>query len=280
MGTRARVTTVAGAATLLCAVYGAAPAFAAPVSTAAAPQTLIGACGDTVRGDPGQPVGVRVAGLSVIHLGHVPSSGATTFDASSILQDLLGPGAPNCQVTARANTLPAVLAPVGAAAAPVLGAVQDTAGPISGAPQQPAPGAPAAPPPAPGTLPDSGAAAPAPVAAPVHGPVLPQFTPFALGRYHSGMPLYDYATLLIGRPGGFGRLQTGTFASDLLRASANSLTIGAQDPAAKDVAAAGQASALPASAAERIALPVLVAVLMLAAVTAAVIRSWVVVTRR
>jgi hypothetical protein len=94
------------------------------------------------------------------------------------------------------------------------------------------------------------------------------------------MPLYNYAELLVGRPGGFGRLQTGTLASDLLRASGSSFVTGAQDPAAKDVAAAGQASALPASAAERVALPVLVAVLMLAAVTAAVIRSWVVVARR
>jgi hypothetical protein len=115
----------------------------------------------------------------------------------------------------------------------------------------------------------------------MHGPALPQFTPFSYGRFHSGMSLYNYAELLIGRPGhGFGQLKAGTITSDLLRASSNSFTAGAQDPAAKDVAAAGQASALPASAAERVALPVLVAVLMLAIVTAAVIRSWVVVARR
>ncbi|MFN2496370.1 MAG: hypothetical protein ABR608_10765 [Pseudonocardiaceae bacterium] len=221
-----------------------------------------------------------MAGLSVIHLGQVPRSGATTFDASSIVQNLLGPLAPACQVTAEAVTLPAVLAPVEAAAAPVLGVVQDVTGSIPVTPQQPTPGAPAAPPPAPGALPEAGALPQGAQAAPVHGPALPQFTPFALGRYHSGMPLYNYAELLVGRPGGFGRLQTGTLASDLFRSSTGTLTAGAQDRAAQDVAAAGQASALPASPTERVALPVLVAVLMLAAVTAAVIRSWVVVARR
>ena len=98
MGTRARVTTVAGAATLLCAasIFGAGSSMASPTPApaAAAAQSLVGGCGDTVRGTPGQPVGVRVAGLSVINLGHVPQSGSTTFDATSIVSDLLGPVAP------------------------------------------------------------------------------------------------------------------------------------------------------------------------------------------
>ncbi|HEU0086930.1 MAG TPA: hypothetical protein VFQ77_04680 [Pseudonocardiaceae bacterium] len=276
------MTTVAGAAALLCAasVFGAGPSFAAPApSQAAAAPTLVGGCGDTVRGTPGQRVGLRVAGLSVINLGQVPSSGATTFDATSVVRGLLGPLTPMCRLSAEALPLPAVLAPVGAAAAPVLGAVQGAVGPLPVLPQQPAP-APAAPAPAPaGQVP---AVTPqAPAAAPVFGPTLPQFTPFSLGRFHSNLPLYNYAELLVGRPGAIGRLQTGMLNSNLFGATPGGVTsLGAQDPAANDVAAAGRASALPASGADRVALPVLVAVLMLAAVSAALIRSWVVVTRR
>lgn len=112
------------------------------------------------------------------------------------------------------------------------------------------------------------------------GPMLPAFSPFALGQYHSSLPLYNYAELLVGRPGTLGRLQTGMLNSDLFGSTTSPGSALVQDPAASDVAAAGQASALPASDSDRIALPVLVAVLMLAAVSAALIRSWLVVTRR
>lgn len=284
MGTRARVTTVAGAATLLCAasIFGAGSSMASPApASTAAPQTLIGGCGDTVRGNPGQPVGVRVAGLSVINVGQVPSSGATTFDATSMVRDTLGPLSPLCQITAEALPVPDVLGTVGEVAAPVLGTAQGAVGSLPLAPQQPTPGAPAATPSAPESAPQVDTLPQQPAAAPVFGPVLPQFAPFALGRFHSGMPLYNYAELLIGRPGGFGRLQAGALSSDLLGGvSTNALTRQQQDPAANDVAAAGRASALPASSADRVALPVLVAVLMLAIVSAALIRSWVLVTRR
>lgn len=114
------------------------------------------------------------------------------------------------------------------------------------------------------------------------GPALPQFSPFSLGLYHSSLPLYDYASLLVGRPGTIGRLQSGMLNSNLFDSTTSPggvSGLSAQDPAANDVAAAGRASALPASDADRIALPVLVAVLMLAAVSAALIRSWVVITR-
>ncbi|MGH3903789.1 MAG: hypothetical protein ACRDTE_06320 [Pseudonocardiaceae bacterium] len=223
-----------------------------------------------------------MAGLSVINLGQVPQSGVTTFDATSIVQDLLGPVAPLCQLTVEALPLPAVLAPVQDAAAPVLGAVEGAVGSLPVAPQQPAPGAPATAPAAPAGQ-SQAAALPQAAPAPVFGPVLPQFSPFSLGRYHSSLPLYNYAELLVGRPGAVGRLQSGMLNSDLFGSTtspggASGLT--AQDPAANDVAAAGRATALPASDADRIALPVLVAVLMLAAVSAALIRSWVVVTRR
>lgn len=287
MGTRARVTTVAGAATLLCAasIFGAGSSMASQTPThAAAAQSLVGGCGDTVRGTPGQPVGVRVAGLSVINLGQVPQSGSTTFDASSIVQGLLGPVAPLCTLNVVALPLPDVLAPVQQVAEPLLGTVQETVGSVGalpGAPQQPAPGAPASAPVAPAG--QQAAAVPQAAPAPMFGPTMPQFSPFSLGRYHSSLPLYNYAELLVGRPGTIGRLQSGMLNSDLFGSTTSpggTSGLTAQDPAANDVAAAGRASALPASDAERIALPVLVAVLMLAAVSAALIRSWVVVTRR
>ncbi|MGH3794831.1 MAG: hypothetical protein ACRDSP_08065 [Pseudonocardiaceae bacterium] len=233
-----------------------------------------------MRGAPGQPVGLRVAGLSVINLGQVPSSGATTFDATSIVQGLLGPVAPLCSLTAEALPLPDVLAPVQQAVQPVLGAVQG----IVPAAQQPAPGAPATPPPATVGAPQAAAAPLAPAAAPMFGPMLPDFTPFSLGRFHSSLPLYNYAELLVGRPGTIGRLQAGMLNTNLFDTATSGVgglgAVKQQDPAAQDVAAAGQASALPASSTDRIALPALVAVLMLAAVSAALIRSWVVVTRR
>ena len=61
---------------------------------------------------------------------------------------------------------------------------------------------------------------------------------------------------------------------DSLSSNGNS-GLGKQSAAANDVAAAGRASALPATGVERVALPILVAVLMLASVAAALLRSWV-----
>jgi hypothetical protein len=215
----------------------------------------------------------------VINLGKVPSSGATTFDATSILQDLLGPVAPLCSLTAEALPLPDVLAPVQQAVAPVVGAVQG----VLPAPAVPAPVAPDTPPPVNAGAPQGTLVPPAPAALPMYGPMLPNFTAFSLGQFHSSLPLYNYAELLVGRPGTIGRLQAGMLNTNLFGTAASVGGLGApvkQDPAANDVAAAGKASALPASSTDRVALPVLVAVLMLAAVSAALIRSWVVVTRR
>jgi hypothetical protein len=219
-----------------------------------------------------------MAGLSVINLGEVPQSGSTTFDATSIVQDLLGPVAPVCKLTAEA--LAPLTSPSGVAA-PVLGLAQGALGgslPVAG--EQPAQEAPAAGPASGGysSMPQTAAAPAVPVVAtPVYGPTMPRFFPFALGRYQSGLPLYNYASLLVGRPGTLGRLSAGMLSPNLFGSTAASL--GQQDAAANDVAAAGRASALPASDSDRIALPVLVAVLMLAGVTAALIRSWVLVTR-
>ncbi|MGQ0776242.1 MAG: hypothetical protein ACT4NY_17745 [Pseudonocardiales bacterium] len=217
---------------------------------------------------------MRVAGLSVISLGQVPTSGSTTFDATPMVRDLLGPIAPACQLTVVA--LPG-LAPVGEVVAPVLEAAQGAVGSLGVAPQQPPP-AQAAPPPAPGAPPPA-AALPQPVA-PALGPQLPHFSPFSVGLFRSAVPNYNYLSMLVGRPGSFGQLQTGLLNTNLFGTAGSGSLAAAPDPAASDVAAAGNATSLPASGAERIALPVLVAVLMLATVAAALIRSWVVVTRR
>lgn len=298
MGTRARVTTVAGAATLLCAAGtfgGGLSALAAPsnvsTTTTPAPATapapmLVGGCGDTVRGAPGQRVGVREAGLSVIDIGSVPSSGLSTFDATPALRELMGPVAPVCKVTA--GPLAPIAAPpeiekvVATAAALLTG----SGGSVPGLTPPASPGAPSSSPPAapadqprPAVAPAPALASPAsPAFGPFAGPVTPSDFPFALGRYNSGLPRYNYADLLaIGRPGALGRLSAGMLTADLFGTPqvSNGSGLGKQSAAANDVAAAGRATALPANGVEQIALPVLVAVLMLASVSAALLRSWV-----
>lgn len=292
MGARARVTTVAGAATLLCAAStfgGALSALAAPSSVspprtipAAAPAPmLVGGCGETVRGAPGQPVGVRLAGLSVIDVGTVPVTGTKTFDATPAVRQEMGPLAPVCKISAEplAGLTDPVMKMIAPAGAPATGAIGTL--PLLGSPA--APGTPSARPPAAAAeQPQPGAVmAPAiatPAAGPFFGPMMPSNFPFALGRYNSGLPHYNYAELLsIGRPGALGRLSAGMLTADLFGTPqvSNGSGLGKQSAAANDVAAAGRATALPASGVDRVALPILVAVLMLASVTAALLRGWV-----
>jgi hypothetical protein len=291
MGIRARVTTVAGAATLLCAAstFGgglsalAAPStgfITAPTSAAAPAPMLVGGCGDTVRGEPGQRVGVRVAGLSVFDVGAVPTSGTRTFDATPALRDAMGPVAPVCKISA--EPLSPITGPVQGVIAPAMAPLQGTVPvPALGQPASPAPNA--APPAAAAEQPQPAAApAPAltsPASGPFFGPNMPTDFPFMLGTYNSGLPRFNYAELLsVGRPGALGKLSAGVLTADLFGSpsvSNGSSGLGKQSAAANDVAAAGRASALPASGVERVALPILVAVLMLAGVTAALLRSWV-----
>ncbi|MGB8995949.1 MAG: hypothetical protein WCC65_11645 [Pseudonocardiaceae bacterium] len=249
---------------------------------------LVGGCGDTVRGDPGQPVGVRVAGLSVINAGWVPASGSSTFDATPALRQSMGPMAPICKITAvpLAGIADPVQGLIASAVAP-LGKGPGGALPLPGLTPPAAPGAPASPPPAapadqPQAAPAMAPALASPAAGPFFGPMMPSDFPFALGRYNSGLPRYNYAELLaIGKPGatagGLGRLSAGMLTADLFGTPqvSNGSSLGKQSAAANDVAAAGRATALPASGVERIALPILVAVLMLASVTAALLRGWV-----
>jgi hypothetical protein len=109
---------------------------------------------------------------------------------------------------------------------------------------------------------------------------MPSGFDFTLGTFNSGLPHFNYAQLLtLGSPGigSLGRLSSGVLTADLFgtpSVSNGSANLGKQSAAANDVAAAGRASALPATGVERIALPILVAILMLASVTAALLRSW------
>lgn len=297
MGTGARVTTVAGAATLLCA----ASAFAGGLSALAAPPTvstpppvlasapmpmLVGSCGDTVRGEPGQRVGVRLADLRVVDVGDVPGSGSRTYDATPALRKMMGPMAPACKLTA--EPLSPSTGPVDKIISPAVAPLKGALGQVPVLGQQAAP-APAAPPAAgqaqPGAQAQPAAGAPpaltAPAPGPFFGPTMPTDFPFTLGAFNSGMPHFNYADLLaISRPGagGIGKLSAGVLTADLFgtpSVSNGTSGLGKQSAAANDVAAAGRASALPASGVERIALPIFVAVLMLASVTAALLRSWV-----
>ncbi|MGH3873843.1 MAG: hypothetical protein ACRDSR_20460 [Pseudonocardiaceae bacterium] len=214
-------------------------------------------------------------------VGEVPADGSQKLDATPALRDMVGPVAPACAITAEA--IPPLTDPVETLVGPAMTPARDLAGGVVPALAKPAPPAatPAAPPAAAPAEQPQPAAAPALSPAgfgPFFGPMSPSF-PHALGLYNSGFPRYNYAELLaIGRPGSLGRLSAGMLTADLFgspSAVSNSPAPAKQSAAANDVAAAGRASALEASGVERIALPVLVAVLMLATVSAALLRSWV-----
>ncbi|MGH3693973.1 MAG: hypothetical protein ACRDRX_08310 [Pseudonocardiaceae bacterium] len=236
-----------------------------------------------MRGEAGQRVGVRVARLSVIDVGSVPTSGTRTFDATPALREVMGPIAPVCKISA--EPLSPVMGPVEPVIAPALAPLQGAVGqvPVLGKPAAPAPAAPPAA--APEAQPQAGpATAPSlasPSPGPFFGPMMPSDFAFTLGTFNSGMIRFNYAELLtLGRtgPGSLGRLSSGVLTADLFgtpSVSNGSTSLGKQNAAHNDIAAAGRASALPASGVERIALPILVAVLMLAGVTAALLRSWV-----
>ncbi|HET9254563.1 MAG TPA: hypothetical protein VFO16_05095 [Pseudonocardiaceae bacterium] len=229
-------------------------------------------------------MGVRLASLPVVDVGEVPASGSRSYDATPALRQAMGPMAPACVLTAE-PMLPGLVGigkVIEPATAPLKGAVGQV--PALGQPAAPAPASPPAP--APAAAPQPAAPAPAPaLASPAsgrfYGPGAPTQFPFMLGTFNSGMPRFDYAqllTLTAAGPGGLGRLSAGVLTADLFGSpsvSNGNGGLGKQSAAANDVAAAGRASALPANSVERIALPILVAVLMVAGVSAALLRGWV-----
>lgn len=280
MGRRSRATVVAGTVALL---FGASASFGAGSAAAATGSE----CGGTVRGDPGESVAVNPASLlgtgpsKLITVGQIPSSGSDTIDVTSALGGVLGPLAPQCTMVFEA------IEPVVKAAEPVVDAAEGATGAeLPGnsepAPEQPAPGANQQAPESNGAAAASNQSATAPAPAPQFGPFLPMIFdvgPVQQGVYDfSSLSLYDYGQLFAGSSGGFGQLPPSNLfgGSDLFGQSPQFGILGADGGgAAADVAAAGRAHALPAQGADRVALPVLVAVLMLSGVTAALVRSWV-----
>jgi len=275
MTDRGRATVVTGIAALL---FGASASFGAGTAIAA---PLIGTCGGEVRGKPGTPVAVRLAGAELVTVGEVPASGSAKLSASKL--PLLGSKV--CSVTATAvETAAPVTAPVQETLEPVgeTVGIAPAPAPAQSAPAQPAPEQPEQP--APVQQPDAASdplaavpvpAAPVPAAMPF-GPFLAaDFTP-QLGSDFGQVSFYDYSRLFTAGPSAFGSVSS----PDLFGSSPTFGILGAEDAAgaagaAQDVAAAGRAMALPTQGADRVALPVLVAVLMLSAVTAALVRSWV-----
>jgi hypothetical protein len=265
---------VTGIAALL---FGASASFGAGTAIAA---PLIGTCGGEVEGEPGTPVALRLAGSELVTVGEVPASGSAKLSASKL--PVLGGAV--CSVTATAvETAAPVTAPVQETLEPVGEAVGVAPAP---APAQSAPAQPAPEQSAPVQQPDAASdplpaasdplpAAPVPAAMPF-GPVLAaDFTP-QLGSDFGQITFYDYSRLFTASPSAFGSVSS----PDLFGSSPTFGILGAEDAAgaagaAQDVAAAGRVLALPTQGADRVALPVLVAVLMLSAVTAALVRSWV-----
>ena len=272
MSDRGRATVVTGIAALL---FGASASFGAGTAIAA---PLIGTCGGEVQGEPGTPVAVRLGSAELITVGEVPASGSAKLSASRL--PVLGSSV--CSVTATA------VEPVAPVVAPVQGIVEPV-GEAVGVPLAPAPAPVQAQPEtaesAPVQQPQSDAAsdlqvvapaAPAPAAPAAVQPLGPflaaDFTP-QLGSDFGQTSFYDYSRLFTANPSAFGSMSS----SDLFGSSPSFGILGAEDAAgaAQDVVAAGRAQVLPAQGADRVALPVLAAVLVLSAVTAALVRSWV-----
>lgn len=263
MSGRARAKVLVGAAI----VFGTSASIGVGTANAVdAPRqaALIGICGGSVSGAPGTPVQVSIAGQGLVTIGTVPQSGSAVLqlDGVPVVGGLLG-ATGLCKVTATAvETVAPVLAPVTDPVSQVAGTTgvssSKTAATTSATAAAPVPGAVAAP-------------------LPAAGPFVPanfdlSGSPQRGAFNFSGAGLYDYSSLL-GGAAKFGELQYG----DLFNGYSPEFGIlGAEDDsAARDVAAAGRAQALDSEGTDRIALPVLVAVLMLSGVTAALLRSWV-----
>ncbi|MBP2475589.1 hypothetical protein JOF53_004461 [Crossiella equi] len=222
--------------------------------------------GSVPDGKGGFITGGQIANNVVDALRKLPLLGPILGQVVSGVQGVLSAG---CGVTVK--TVNAVAAPV-----------QDGANKLpgnSGGPKPP-PGTsnPGTPPPGtstPGT-PPPGSSNPGtpPPGAPGTGAPIPDFQLPRLdgsGLYDYGrVPLYDYSGLPVATPGGVGALSPGDRYG---QASPGGQAYGL--PESDGVSAAGQARALPMDGAGRVAAPVLLAVLALAMVTAALVRTWV-----
>lgn len=292
----------AGAATVLVA---SSAMLALPGSAVAANPIVAGSCGQTLRGDAGSPLSINLAsalgisGAPTIGLGTVTEGTRTYSLTKSELADaltglpLLGTALPNlCGVTV--TGVKTATEPVQKATEPVRDAVKQGAGPIQDAtkpvtdavkglvggdepPPESGPGGNGGPPPESGD-PGGGDNQPKEREQPVPGPSSPPLEPsdsgFGAPYYSSFSPMsafstfpYRNASYSTHAPG----LRYGSGFSDY----APSFGVLGEDGANRDsVANAGSADALP-PAEGRVGLPMLLAVLALAAASAGLVRSWV-----
>ncbi|MFS8100474.1 hypothetical protein LFM09_25425 [Lentzea alba] len=288
---------------LASAIVGMSPA------TAAEP-IVVGSCATSVQGTPGQPVSLSPAAVTqpitdlvravpllgpplaepfkqafsqakpipigAVQVGTTTISGATIANAVvAELQKipLLGPilGTLNTTVrTTLTSGCQVVVTGVNAVAAPVQDgskAIADNSQQAVGGvtPQKPPVGQPQ---PQPGTPPGQpGAGNPG---SPQGSPITRDFPLYSLGTNYGRVPLFSYGSLPFAMPGLYSPSPGVRYGSQVPRASNGNGYDG--DP----VQAAGRATALPRLGGPGgVGLPVLVAVLLLACVTGALVRTWV-----
>ncbi|MGW0517695.1 hypothetical protein [Crossiella sp. NPDC003009] len=241
---------------------------------------LAGAVDKAVRALPPIPIGAvpdgkggfitggQIAIGVVDALRKIPLLGPILGEVVKGVQQVLSGG---CGVTVK--TLNTAVAPIQDGAKNLPGGGSTTPKPPPGTtnPGQPGPGKPGTGTPPPGST-NPGTSAPG---TPGSGTPIPDFQLPRLeggGLYDYGrVPLYDYSGLPVATPGGLGALAPGDRYGQASPGSPGAYGL----PAGDGVASAGQARALPTDGAGRVAAPVLVAVLMLAMVTAALVRTWV-----
>lgn len=290
----------AGAATVLVA---SSAMLALPGSAVAANPIVASSCGQTLRGDAGSPLSINLASAlgiknaPMIGLGTVTEGTRTYSLTKSELADaltglpLLGVALPSlCEVTV--TGVKTVTEPVQKATEPVTGAIQDGAGPIQdatkpvtdavnglvGGDEPPPESRPGGGDPPQSGRPGGGDNQPKERQQPMPGPSSPPLEPsdsgFGAPYYSSFSPMsafstfpYRNASYSTHAPG----LRYGSGFSDY----APSFGVLGEDGANRDsVANAGSADALP-PAEGRVGLPMLLAVLALAAASAGLVRSWV-----
>lgn len=304
MGSRVRRTAAAGAAAF---VLAGTTVLTTAGSAAAAPAPIVvGSCGVTVQGQPGQPValdpsgllGQKAGSLPVISLGTVGNGPRTiglpvteianqlggAVKGIPLLGDLVGAlrGAigSGCTVLAKGAN---------AAAAPVENSVGQAAKPLGDAAAQgwnalagPAP-APERPSPAPGQPPGSGPGAPGaqPQMPRPDSGVVGGLDPSALQGFAASFgrsPMLDYSSLPFANPGLFAP-SPGVRYGGQVPGYAPEFGILGQDGQAKggqgNVRSAGKAEALDAPKTNDVALPVLLGVFALTGVFAGLVRTWV-----
>ncbi len=297
------------AATLL----ALASASVGPVTATAAEPIVIGSCATSVQGTPGTPVSlspnavlqpvtdlVRAVPLlgpplaepfkqafsqlkpipiGAVQVGTTTISGGTI--ATAVITELnkiplLGPILGTLTGTVRTTLTQGcgvVVTGVNKVAAPVqdgVGAIADNSQklvpPLPGQPKPPA----GQPQPNPGTPPGQPGVNPGAPGSPQGTPINRDFPLYSLGTNFGRVPLFSYGSLPFAMPGLYSPSPGVRYGSQVPRASnGNGLD---SDP----VQAAGLATALPRLGGPGgVGLPVLVAVLLLACVTGALVRTWV-----